>query len=164
MESARFPGKALVADTGTPLVLHVVEQVRKAAQVDRILVAAPPGPIIDVVRDAGEEAIATRPDHPNGTSRIAEVAETLDADIIVNVQGDEPEIEPETIDAVIQALRDHPDCPMATVASPFKGTENPQDPNLVKVVLDQQGRALFFSRSLIPHHRDPGEPAAAGLL
>ena len=164
MESERFPGKALVAETGTPLVMHVMEQARQATEVDRVVVVAPPGPIIDTVQAAGGEAMATRLDHPNGTSRIAEVAEQLQADILVNVQGDEPEIEPATIDAAISALRANPDCPMATVASPFGPEDDPTDPNLVKVVLDQQGRALLFSRSAIPHQRDPGTESAAPPL
>ena len=164
MESERFPGKALAAETGTPLVMHVMEQVRQAAEVDRVVVVAPPGPIIDTVQAAGGEAMATRFDHPNGTSRIAEVAAQLEADILVNVQGDEPEIEPATIDAAISALRANPDCPMATVASPFGPDDDPADPNLVKVVLNQQGRALLFSRAAIPHPRDPATESPAPLL
>ena len=140
MESARFPGKALASETGTPLVLHVVQQANSASEVDRVLVAAPPGPIIDVVNAAGGEAIPTRGDHPNGTSRIAEVAEGLEAEIIVNVQGDEPEIEPETINAVIRTLRENPECPVATVASPFTDAEDPHNPNLVKIIKNKSNK------------------------
>ena len=164
MESARFPGKALANETGTPLVLHVVQQAGSASLVDRVIVAAPEGPIIDAVQAAGGEAIATRDDHPNGTSRIAEVARTLDAEIIVNVQGDEPEIDPDTINAVVDALRENPDCPMSTVASPFGEADDLHNPNLVKVVLDRNGRALYFSRAPIPHHRDSDEPTESAPL
>ena len=96
----------------------------------------------------------TRRDHSNGTSRIAEAVAHYDAQIIVNVQGDEPEIEPSLIDLAVQTLRDHADCPMATLASPFAPDESPSDPNIVKVVIDRQCRALYFSRSQIPFDRD----------
>ncbi len=156
MDSTRFPGKALVAQTGTPLVMHVVEQARKAKKVDRIIVAAPDQEIIDVVQSHGGEAVLTRIDHPNGTSRIAEVAEALDesVEIIVNVQGDEPEIAPEAIDAVIEALENDLECSMATIATPMSSDADAENPNIVKVVCDQRGRALYFSRAAIPVHRD----------
>ncbi len=96
----------------------------------------------------------TRADHPNGTSRIAEVAARLSCEMIVNVQGDEPSIEPELIDAAVDALERNSDCPMATIASPFAADEDPSDPNVVKVVVSQRGTALYFSRALVPHWRD----------
>jgi 3-deoxy-manno-octulosonate cytidylyltransferase (CMP-KDO synthetase) len=100
-------------------------------------------------------AVLTRTDHPNGTSRLAEVAQKLQADIVVNIQGDEPEIEPETIDAAVELLVASPWADVATIATPFEGSgDDPADPNLVKVVLGAGGRALYFSRALIPHHRD----------
>jgi len=92
--------------------------------------------------------------HQSGTDRIAEVARSLTSDIVVNVQGDEPEIEPATIDALIQRLIDHPKDDMATAATPFPAGSNPADPNLVKVITDQSGRAIYFSRSPIPFQRD----------
>jgi 3-deoxy-manno-octulosonate cytidylyltransferase (CMP-KDO synthetase) len=105
----------------------------------------------------------TRRDHPNGTSRVAEVAGRLTADLIVNVQGDEPQIEPALIDRTIQMLIDHPDRPMATLASPFGPDEDPADPNIVKVVIDQSGRALYFSRALIPFDRDAAVNGRGGV-
>jgi len=136
--------------------MHVVERTRAAQRVDRIIVAAPDQEIIDVVTAHGGEAVMTSMDHPNGTSRIAEVAEGLDksVEIIVNVQGDEPEIAPEAIDAVIEALIHDPECPMATVAAPLKSQADATNPNIVKVVCDQRGRALYFSRAPIPIQRD----------
>lgn len=153
-DSARFPGKMLADRTGQPLIRHVYERARRAKRVGRILVATDDDRIARAVRAFGGEAIMTRRDHPNGTSRLAEVAATICDAVIVNVQGDEPEIEPDVIDAAISALLDHPDCPMATVASPFGADENPRDPNIVKVVVDRRGHALYFSRSLIPCDRD----------
>jgi 3-deoxy-manno-octulosonate cytidylyltransferase (CMP-KDO synthetase) len=104
--------------------------------------------------------VMTRTDHLNGTSRIAEAVQLLDtpptqaSSIILNVQGDEPEIEPAVIDQLVLGLANDPDAPMATLASPFADDEDPNDPNIVKLVTDQLGHALYFSRSLIPHHRD----------
>jgi 3-deoxy-manno-octulosonate cytidylyltransferase (CMP-KDO synthetase) len=152
--STRFPGKVLARETGRPLIQHVCEQAAKARCAERVIVATDSRTVADAVERFGGEAALTRADHPNGTSRIAEVAESLDDDIIVNVQGDEPEIEPELIDAAVEALLAHDDCVVGTAASPFMDDEDPADPNIVKVVCDSVGRALCFSRALIPHHRD----------
>lgn len=152
--STRFPGKPLVARTGKPLIQHVCEQAAKSRSVGRIIVATDDDRILAAVRGFGGEAVMTREDHPNGTSRIAEVAAGLDCEIIVNVQGDEPSIEPELIDAAVDALRTTPEAPMATIASPFGPHEDPNDPNIVKVVLSRRGTALYFSRAPIPLWRD----------
>jgi 3-deoxy-manno-octulosonate cytidylyltransferase (CMP-KDO synthetase) len=159
LDSSRFPRKALADTTGRPLILHVVDQATKATCADRIIVAAPDREILDVVTAAGCEAMSTRIDHPNGTSRLAEVADRLAGDladdaIIVNVQGDEPEIEPDAIDAVVAALESDPEADMATIASPFGPDHDPSNPNIVKVVTDLRGRAIYFSRSPIPFDRD----------
>lgn len=159
--STRFPGKPLADRTGKPLIQHVVEQVRQAQCVGRIIVATDDRRIFDAVVDFGGEAMMTS-QHPNGTSRIAEVVATLgDAvardDIIVNVQGDEPQIEPAVIDELVAALRADAGAPMATLASPFASDEDPSDPNIVKLVVAESNgrcRALYFSRSLIPFDRD----------
>lgn len=152
--STRFPGKPLVAKTGKPLIQHVCEQAARSRSVGRIIVATDDERIMAAVRGFGGEAVMTRGDHPNGTSRIAEVAATLGCEIIVNVQGDEPSIEPELIDAAVDALRATRDAPMSTIASPFGAHEDPSDPNIVKVVVSQRGTALYFSRSPIPCWRD----------
>ncbi|MEE9211989.1 MAG: 3-deoxy-manno-octulosonate cytidylyltransferase [Phycisphaeraceae bacterium] len=173
--STRFPGKALADRTGKPLIQHVVEQVRKAQLIDRVIVATDDQRIYDAAVGFGCEAMLTRPDHPNGTSRIAEVVANLSAstpqasspkpqasDIIVNVQGDEPEIDPRVIDQLVHGLEADGDAPMATLASDFADDEDPADPNIVKLVtyrVEGRCRALYFSRSLIPHHRDHPQSA-----
>lgn len=166
-QSSRFPGKPLADKTGKPLIQHVVEQVRLAKRVKQVVVATDDQRIYDTVRNFGCDAIMTRPDHPNGTSRIAEVAaqipeHTLGPEgVVVNVQGDEPQIEPRVIDELIDGLLAEPaegGAPMATLASPFAPDENPDDPNIVKLVaghVSGRYRALYFSRSVIPYHRAP---------
>lgn len=139
----------------------------------RVVVATDDRRIYDAVTDFGGEAVMTG-EHPNGTSRLAEAIQHLapasspttppgvaNDSIILNVQGDEPEIDPGVIDALVEALSADPDAPMATVASPFGDDEDVSNPNLVKVVLDRRGRAMYFSRAPIPHHRDV-EPPVVG--
>jgi len=162
LASVRFPRKALAAETGTPLVAHVARAAACAETPDRVVVATDSAEIIAAVEPLGVAAVLTRRDHPNGASRIAEACETLavpDDAIVVNVQGDEPEIEPEAIDAVARALAAS-DAPAATLASPFAPDEDPADPNLVKVVLDLAGDALLFSRAPIPYVRESQGRAA----
>lgn len=165
--STRFPGKPLADRTGKPLIQHVYERVALASSVERVIVATDDERIAAAVRAFGGEAVITRRDHLNGTTRTAEAIAAMNADPVVNVQGDEPDIDPSHIDSAVEALRLHPDCEVATLASPFAIDEDPSNPNIVKVVLDQAGRALYFSRALIPHHRDaqikskePAAPAA----
>ncbi len=151
--STRLPGKVLLDRTGKPLIQHVFENVRRAQQVDRVIVATDDQRIVEAVQRFGGEAVMTRSDHPNGTSRIAEVTAEIDSALIVNVQADEPEIGPELIDLAIQTLKDSSSCVMSTLGSPFASDEDPSDPNIVKVVVGADGRALYFSRSLIPYTR-----------
>lgn len=153
-ESTRFPGKVLADRTGKPLIQHVYERASQAKLVSDVIVATDDERIIDAVEKFGGKAVLTRSDHPNGTSRIAEIAVDIAADLIVNVQGDEPEIQPEHIDLAISTLNDHESSVMATIASPFADDEDPADPNIVKVVVGGDGSALYFSRSLIPYDRD----------
>lgn len=155
--STRFPGKPLADRTGKTLIQHVVERARLAKRVGRIIVATDDARIADAVRAFGGEVCMTREDHPNGTSRIAEVVQGIaeaDSRIVVNVQGDEPEIEPAVIDQLIDGLIADADAPMATLASDFAADEDATDPNIVKLILNQRGRAMYFSRSLIPYDRD----------
>ena len=156
-QSVRFPGKSLADDTGKPMIQHVVERTRQARCIGRVIVATDDRRIHDAVTGFGGEAAMTRGDHPNGTSRIAEVVRRFgdeSGDVIVNVQGDEPEIEPSVIDQLVDGLIADPDAPMATLASDFAPDEDPADPNIVKLVVDRHNRALYFSRSLIPFDRD----------
>lgn len=161
--STRFPGKALAAETGTPLVVHVLERARRARRLGRVLVAAPDEAILAAVRAAGGEAILTREDHPNGTSRIAEAIEAIapggdPAAIVVNIQGDEPLIDPAHIDRAVELLEADPQAGISTLACPFAPGEDPANPNLVKAVVGASGRALYFSRACVPFHRDAADP------
>ena len=152
--STRFPAKIVASDTGKPLVQHVVDQAKKCRRVERVIVATDDQRIADALRPFETQVVMTAATHQSGTDRIAEVARGLTADIIVNVQGDEPEIEPETIDALVHRLETTPADDMATACTPFRSGTDPADPNLVKVVLDEEGRAIYFSRSPIPYRRD----------
>ena len=154
--SSRLPGKPLLEIAGKPMIRHVVEQVRQARRVDRILVATDDERILSAVRAFGGEAWLTRPDHPTGTDRLAEVAENLpEAELILNVQGDEPLIPPQAIDALTEAFVGRPELQMATLMTPL-AEEEADDPAAVKVVASQDGHALYFSRSLIPYPRNRG--------
>lgn len=153
-DSVRFPGKILAKATGKPLVQHVHEQAARVRGVTKIIVATDDERIAGAVRAFGGTAVITRRDHPNGTSRIAEVAETLDSPIIVNVQGDEPEINPLMIERAIATLQAHPECDVSTVAVPFGDGDDPANPNIVKLVTDADSRAMYFSRVPIPFDRD----------
>lgn len=159
--STRFPGKPLVKETGKYLIQHVYEQVARARSISRVIVATDDERILRAVESFGGTAAMTRADHPSGTDRVAEAAADGDADIVVNVQGDEPEIEPADIDKLVGLLADQPDTPMGTLACPFPAEGDPSDPNAVKVVIDARGRALYFSRALIPYPRDTAGRAAA---
>lgn len=153
-DSTRFPGKVLADKTGKPLIEHVYDQASKAKLVCDVIVATDDQRIIDAVSKFGGKAILTRSDHLNGTSRIAEIAPDIATELIVNVQGDEPEIEPEHIDLAISTLDGHESSVMSTIGSTFADDEDPADPNIVKVVVGCDGSALYFSRSLIPYDRD----------
>lgn len=151
--STRFPAKIIASETGRPLVQHVVDQVKRCVRVRQVIVAADDRRIADALSPFGTRVVMTSPAHQSGTDRIAEVARGLDDDVIVNVQGDEPEIEPEIVDALIERLETSDD-DMATAATPFPQHANVADANLVKVALAADGHAMYFSRSPIPYHRD----------
>jgi 3-deoxy-manno-octulosonate cytidylyltransferase (CMP-KDO synthetase) len=153
--STRLPGKPLLSDTGRPLIQHVVEAARRAKSLGRVIVATDDRRIADVVTDFGGEVMMTRDDHATGTDRVAEVAARLGgAGIIVNLQGDEPEVSGDSLDRVVAMLRNDPEAPMATLATPILDEATYRDPACVKVVCSAGGRALYFSRSPIPCHRD----------
>jgi 3-deoxy-manno-octulosonate cytidylyltransferase (CMP-KDO synthetase) len=151
--STRFAAKILASATGRPLVQHVVDQVRKCKRVKQVIVATDDQRIVDAVAPFGTLTVMTSPNHQSGTDRIAEVARGVSDEIIVNVQGDEPEIEPEIVDSLIERLETSSD-DMATAATPYPAGADPADPNLVKVIMDLEGRAIYFSRSPIPFRRD----------
>jgi 3-deoxy-manno-octulosonate cytidylyltransferase (CMP-KDO synthetase) len=153
--STRLPGKPLLSDTGWPLIRHVVEAARRAQSLGRIIVATDDRRIADAVAGFGGEVAMTRADHPTGTDRVAEVAAGLPgARIIVNLQGDEPEVSGASLDRVVSMLEDDPEAVMATLATPIRDEATYRDPACVKVVCSSRGRALYFSRSPIPCHRD----------
>jgi 3-deoxy-manno-octulosonate cytidylyltransferase (CMP-KDO synthetase) len=153
--STRFPGKPLVELQGKPLVQHVWERAGRAQLVDRVIVATDDMRIAEAAFNFGAEVALTSPNHPTGTDRLAEVAAKLKtARIILNVQGDEPDIAPATIDRLAHALREDPRLGMVTAANPVADPADIHNPNVVKVVTDRTGRALYFSRSVIPHDRD----------
>jgi 3-deoxy-manno-octulosonate cytidylyltransferase (CMP-KDO synthetase) len=154
--STRLPGKPLRSDTGRPLIQHVVEAARRSQSLGRIIVATDDRRIAEAVTAFGGEAVMTRADHSTGTDRVAEVAARLDGvRIIVNLQGDEPEVSGEALDRVVALLEDEdPEAPMATLATPIRDEATYRDPACVKVVCSARGRALYFSRSPIPCHRD----------
>ncbi len=162
--STRLPGKPLLEETGKPLVVHVVLAAKRAKRINRVIVATDDTRIRDVVLAHGGEAVMTRADHASGTDRAAEVAaQYAHVGIIVNVQGDEPEIEPEAIDLVVQRLLDSPDAPMATLATPIRNQETFLSNACVKVVCSHEGKALYFSRAPIPFDRDKSARAGDPL-
>lgn len=152
--ASRFPGKPLTRIAGLPMLQRVVEGAREAKRLRAVIVATDDARIVEACARFGAEAVLTSPDHPTGTDRIAEVAAGLADGIVVNVQGDEPLIEGFVIDAAVDALRSDPEAPMATVVHAADPGAD-ADPNRVKAVLDVRGRALWFSRSALPHRRDP---------
>jgi len=152
--SKRLPGKPLLRETGRPLILHVVERALAAASVSRVIVATDDERIERAVIDGGGEAVLSRAAHDCGTSRVAEVAESLpDETYFVNLQGDEPEIDPDDIDLLVRELEGS-GAPMATLAAPIADPEVLSDPSVVKVVTNAAGDALYFSRAPIPFDRD----------
>ncbi len=152
--ATRLPGKPLVNLAGKPMVQHVYEQAKLAQTVHRVLVATDDQRIVDAVLAFGGEARMTRSDHRTGTERIAEVAAHEPGDVFVNVQGDEPLIDPVAIDTAVAALLEDPPAQIATVATPIRHVPDIMDPNVVKTVLDFDSNALYFSRAPVPWVRD----------
>jgi len=153
-DSKRFPGKVLADILGRPLIQRVYEQARKVELLDEILVATDNEEIFKVVENFGGKAVMTSSNCKSGTDRLAEVAGSLDADIFINIQGDEPLISPELISRVAQALIEDNAIEIATVARKVTTQEELNNPNVVKVVIDNDGFALYFSRAQIPYVRD----------
>jgi 3-deoxy-manno-octulosonate cytidylyltransferase (CMP-KDO synthetase) len=160
--STRFPGKPLVVLAGKPMIQWVHERARAAASLDELVVATDDERIRRCVEGFGGRVVMTSPSCATGTDRAAEVARAHDADVVVNIQGDEPLLRPQAIDACVQALAAAPDVQIATVAAPLLDEGSWLDPSVVKVVMDAKGRALYFSRAPIPWQRDaPGVPRLA---
>jgi len=152
--STRLPRKLLLAETGKPLIQHTYEAACRATLARSVTVACDHPEIFEAVRNFGGNVVMTDPNAPSGTDRIAEVAaEMNEVGIIVNVQGDEPELSGKAIDLVIRMLVDNSDAVMSTLATPIRNRRQLEDPACVKVVFDKTGKALYFSRSVIPHPR-----------
>jgi 3-deoxy-manno-octulosonate cytidylyltransferase (CMP-KDO synthetase) len=164
--STRFPGKVLAADTGRPMIAHVYQAAINSKAVHRVVVATDDKRVLQAVRDFGGEAVMTSPRHENGTSRIAEAADILglpNDEIVVNAQGDEPELESTLVSATVRALV-LSGAAMSTVACPFAPGDDLEDRNVVKVVRRLDGAALYFSRGPIPTDRDRDAPPEAQPL
>jgi 3-deoxy-manno-octulosonate cytidylyltransferase (CMP-KDO synthetase) len=158
-QASRFPGKPLAAIAGKPMIQWVFEAARRAEGVDRVVVATDDDRIASAVRGFGGEAVMTDPALPSGTDRAAAALATIlkeggaPFDCVLNIQGDEPAMHPETVTAVVALMREQPGLPMGTAACPFAHADELFNPNAVKVVVDDHKRALYFSRSPIPYLR-----------
>jgi 3-deoxy-manno-octulosonate cytidylyltransferase (CMP-KDO synthetase) len=152
--ATRLPGKPLVSLAGQPMIQRVYERAKLVARAHRIIVATDDERILKAVEGFGGTARMTRPDHRTGTERVAEVAAHEKGDVFVNVQGDEPLLDPAAVDTAIDALLEEPAASIATVATPIKTPADIMDPNVVKTVLDFDNNGLYFSRAPIPWVRD----------
>jgi len=157
--STRFAAKVLAKETGKYLIQHTWQQACKAKLAQKVIIATDDQRVADACAEFGGQCVLTSTEHKSGTDRIAEAVKNINADIIVNLQGDEPEIDPGNIDKVAQLLIDNPDAQMGTLAARFNKHRQINNPNIVKVVTDVNGKAIYFSRSVIPYDR---EEAGAG--
>ena len=152
--STRLAGKPLISLAGKPMIQRVYERAKLAEKADRVIVATDDERVVKAVEGFGGEARMTRTDHRTGTERVAEVAAHVAGDVFVNVQGDEPLLDPAAVDTAVNALREQPAAAISTVATPIKTPADIMDPNIVKTVLDFENYALYFSRAPIPWVRD----------
>ncbi len=156
LDSTRLPKKLIRKVCGKPLIQYVYENVKKASCLSDVIVACDDQEIVDVVEGFGGEALLTSVNHQSGTERIHEIAQKIKADIYVNIQGDEPLMDPQSIDSLVQNFKDEPEFLVATLAVKKTDEQEYLNPNAVKVVFDQAGKALCFSRSSLPHFREAG--------
>lgn len=152
--SSRFPGKALATIASKPMLQHVYERASQSRYLTTVIVATDDQRIFNAARDFGARVRMTRPDHASGTDRVAEIASAETCDIVVNIQGDEPLIDPDAIDAAILPMAHDPEILMATLKKRIEDPREIEDPNVVKVVTDLRGDAIYFSRAPIPHYRE----------
>lgn len=162
--SARFPGKILAPVLGRPVIDWVVRRVSEASGIDAVVVATDDERIAEAAESAGARAVMTRLDHQSGTDRCAEALQSMDADAVVNVQGDEPLVSPSVVEKLAEEIRNEGEWDMVTAATPITETADVRSMSVVKVVFDRAGRALYFSRSPIPCVRDPEESAETGPI
>lgn len=159
--ATRLPGKPLVSLAGKPMIQRVWERVKQATRISRVIIATDDDRILKAAAGFGAEAVMTRSEHRSGTERVAEVAVHIPGEseeIFVNVQGDEPLVEPEAIDTLVEAIESEEGVSIATLMVPIARPADIMDPNIVKVVLDFDGNALYFSRAPIPWVRDREAP------
>ncbi len=152
--STRFEGKVLADIAGKPLIQHVWERASQCKLLDKIVIACDDETVLRVTQDFGAKAVLTSKDHACGTDRIAEVVQSLDVDIVVNIQGDEPLIQAAAVDNLIYTISNDKACQMATMIRVIDNKEELKDPNVVKVIIDSQKNAIYFSRAKIPFVRD----------
>jgi len=162
--SSRLPGKALLEIGGRPMVQWVYEAARRVAGVERVVVATDDDRIADAVAEFGGDAVMTAADHPSGTDRVAEAARQIGGEIVVNLQGDEPLLDPQVVAAAIEPLLGDSAVMMASLCTRIRNAAEWRDPNVVKVVCAGNGDALYFSRAPIPHPREGGEAPELPLL
>lgn len=161
--STRLKEKVLAPLEGIPMIQHVWQRAKKAQRLTDLIVACDDLRVRDCVKDFGGKALMTRTDHPNGSSRVAEVAEKTAGDVFINIQGDEPLMPPEAVDQLAGVFEREATIEVATLAVRCQDQENYKNPNVVKVVLDDQGFALYFSRSPLPYYREIPEGPASYL-
>jgi 3-deoxy-manno-octulosonate cytidylyltransferase (CMP-KDO synthetase) len=160
----RFPGKPLAMIAGKPLVQRVYEQAAKAQRLDKVIVATEDTRILEAVEAFGGDAMLTSPECATGTDRVAEVAQSYDCELVLNIQGDEPLMRPEMINQLIEAMQADASCVMGTLARKINVAEQLLNPNVVKVVVGANGNALYFSRSQIPYLRDVADQFRGGAF
>lgn len=151
--SSRLPGKPLAEIEGKPMIVRVYEQAKQAKSLAGVLVATDDERILRVVEEYRGKAVMTAKDHPNGTQRIAEAVKDIDAELFINIQGDEPLLDPLMVDLLVEAMKKNPQAPMATLRTKIRRSSDFEDKNVVKVVTGRQGYALYFSRAPIPYPR-----------
>lgn len=152
--STRFEGKVLAEIAGKPMIQYVFEQAKKSKCLDDVLIACDDERILKAAQNFKAKAVLTSKDHPSGTDRIAQAVKNISCGLVINIQGDEPLIEPSVIDQLASAMREERSALVGTVIKKVETTEEIEDPNIVKVVIDHHGYALYFSRSVIPYPRD----------
>lgn len=152
--STRLKGKVLADINGKPMIQHVWERAKKSRELQDVIIAVDDERILQKAKEFGAKAVLTAKEHASGSDRVAEAAKSLEVDVIINIQGDEPLIDPKAIDALAKAMKDDSSCSMATLIKTIEDEKEINDPNVVKVVIDHQENALYFSRAPIPYHRD----------
>ncbi len=160
--STRFPAKVLANLLGKPMIQHVWEGAKKSKLLNDLIIACDDERVRDKAKSFGAKAVLTSPEHKSGSDRIIEAVSSLNFDIVINIQGDEPLVHPSMIDGLAKAMLDDKACVMATVIKPLDDLKEIEDPNVVKAIVDHKGYAIYFSRSVIPYNRDKADVKSIG--